>query len=59
MPVKRARNEEGASDDAHRVAGLRRKVPGGRLNREARDDAEVMRKALQRPQMAEPETKPG
>ncbi len=58
MPVKRARNEEGASDDAHRAAGLRRKVPGGRLNREACDDAEVMRKALQRPPKAKPETKP-
>ncbi len=58
MPVKRSRNEEGASDDAHRVAGLRRKAPGGRLNREARDDAEVMRKALQRPQKTKPEIKP-
>jgi hypothetical protein len=49
VPVKRARNEESASDETHRIAALRRKVPYGRVNREARVDAKVIRKAIGQP----------
>jgi hypothetical protein len=34
------------------------KAPGGRLNREARDDARVIREAIERPRKASRKTKP-
>jgi hypothetical protein len=58
MPVKMARNEEQASDDAHNAARLRRKAPQGRVNREARDDAKVIQKAIERPRKVLPTAKP-
>ncbi len=50
MPSKRARSAEMAADEAYRTAEMRRKVPTGRVNREARDDPKVIRAVLERPQ---------
>ena len=37
-----------AADEAYRTAEMRRKVPTGRVNREARDDPKVIRAVLGR-----------
>jgi hypothetical protein len=49
MPGKRARSAEVAAEEAYRTAEMRRKAAAGCVNREARDDAEVIRGAVERP----------
>jgi hypothetical protein len=54
MPSKIAELRESQTRPAKRPP----KAPGGRLNREARDDVRVIREAIERPRKALRKTKP-